>query len=123
VTYEPQVNSDVFAMFQSEVEGRITPRVLLTKDVPPEFHDDLDYISTPRLGRERQPDSPSNRVAAPGHAVPERRRGTASSGSYGAWYSAKRDRVAAAHDDPDAEAYGDLTQGHGSVGPYALDSA
>ena len=24
VTYEPQVNSDVFAMFQSEVEGRIT---------------------------------------------------------------------------------------------------
>ena len=25
VTYEPQVNSDVFAMFQSEVEGRITP--------------------------------------------------------------------------------------------------
>ena len=23
VTYEPQVNSDVFAMFQSEVEGRI----------------------------------------------------------------------------------------------------
>ncbi|MEO6236701.1 MAG: hypothetical protein ABIQ52_06845, partial [Vicinamibacterales bacterium] len=25
LTYEPQVNSDVFAMFQSEVEGRITP--------------------------------------------------------------------------------------------------
>ena len=44
VTYEPQVNSDVFAMFQSEVEGRITPRALLTKDVPPEYHDDLDYI-------------------------------------------------------------------------------
>jgi hypothetical protein len=44
VTYEPQVNSDVFAMFQSEVEGRITPRALLTKDVPPEHHNDLDYI-------------------------------------------------------------------------------
>src|SRR6187399_1001587 len=44
VTYEPQVNSDVFAMFQSEVEGRITPRALLTKDVPPQYHDDLDYI-------------------------------------------------------------------------------
>jgi hypothetical protein len=44
VTYEPQVNSDVFAMFQSEVDGRITPRALLTKDVLPEFHDDLDYL-------------------------------------------------------------------------------
>ena len=35
VTYEPQVNSDVFAMFQSEVEGRIVGWDLLTKDVPP----------------------------------------------------------------------------------------
>ena len=44
VTYEPQVNSDVFAMFQSEVEGRIVPWDLLVKDVLPEFHRDLDYI-------------------------------------------------------------------------------
>jgi hypothetical protein len=44
VTYEPQVNSDVFGMFQSVVEGRIVPRELLTKDVPPELHDDLDYL-------------------------------------------------------------------------------
>jgi mannose-6-phosphate isomerase class I len=44
VTYEPQVNSDVFAMFQSEVEGRIVPWDLLVKDVPPEHHQDLDYI-------------------------------------------------------------------------------
>jgi len=44
VTYEPQVNSDVFAMFQSEVEGRIVPWDLLVKDVPPEHHRDLDYI-------------------------------------------------------------------------------
>src|SRR4051812_2798687 len=44
LTYEPQVNSDVFAMFQSEVEGRITPWDLLVKDVPPENHRDLDYI-------------------------------------------------------------------------------
>mgnify|MGYP003694415859 CR=1 FL=1 len=36
VTYEPQVNSDVFAMFQSEVEGRIIDWSLLTKDVPEE---------------------------------------------------------------------------------------
>jgi hypothetical protein len=44
VTYEPQVNSDVFAMFQSEVEGRIIDRSLLTKDVLPEHHQDLDYL-------------------------------------------------------------------------------
>jgi hypothetical protein len=44
VTYEPQVNSDVFAMFQSEVEGRIIDWSLLTKDVPTERHHDLDYL-------------------------------------------------------------------------------
>ena len=35
MTYEPQVNSDVFAMFQSEVEGRIVDWSLMTKDVLP----------------------------------------------------------------------------------------
>lgn len=44
VTYEPQVNSDVFAMFQSEVDGRIVPWGLMTKDVPPAHHHDLDYL-------------------------------------------------------------------------------
>ena len=44
VTYEPQVNSDVFAMFQSEVDGRVVPWELLTKDVPPAHHRDLDYL-------------------------------------------------------------------------------
>ena len=44
VTYEPQVNSDVFGMFQSMVEGRAVPWDLLVKDVPKEHHQDLDYI-------------------------------------------------------------------------------
>ena len=44
VTYEPQVNSDVFGMFQSMVEGRAVPWDLLVKDVPAEHHQDLDYI-------------------------------------------------------------------------------
>ncbi len=44
VTYEPQVNSDVFGMFQSMVDGRAVPGDLLVKDVPPENHHDLDYI-------------------------------------------------------------------------------
>ncbi|MGH9620093.1 MAG: hypothetical protein ACRD45_10365, partial [Bryobacteraceae bacterium] len=44
VTYEPQRNSDVFSMFQSLVEGRAVPRELLVKDVPPEHHNDFDYL-------------------------------------------------------------------------------
>ncbi len=44
VTYEPQVNSDVFAMFQSMVEGRAVGWDLLVKDVPEEHHQNLDYI-------------------------------------------------------------------------------
>ncbi len=44
VTYEPQVASDVFAMFQSLVEGRIVGWELMVKDVLPQFHHDLDYL-------------------------------------------------------------------------------
>jgi hypothetical protein len=43
-TYEPQWGSDVFAMFQSLVEGREVPRSLLVKNIPPEKHFDLDFI-------------------------------------------------------------------------------
>jgi hypothetical protein len=43
-TYEPQWGSDVFGMFQSMVEGRYVPWSLLVKDVPPDKHNDLDYI-------------------------------------------------------------------------------
>jgi hypothetical protein len=44
VTYEPQWGSDVFAMYQSMVEGRPVPWSLLTKDVPADRHHDLDYL-------------------------------------------------------------------------------
>ncbi len=44
VTYEPQWGSDVFGMYQSMVEGRRVPWELLVKDVPPEHHQDLDYL-------------------------------------------------------------------------------
>ena len=43
-TYEPQWGSDVFGMFQSLVEGRVVPWSLLVKDMPPEKHQDLDFI-------------------------------------------------------------------------------
>ena len=44
VTYEPQWGSDVFGMYQSMVEGRRVPWELLVKDVPPEHHQNLDYL-------------------------------------------------------------------------------
>jgi hypothetical protein len=43
-TYEVQWGSDVFAMFQSLVEGRAVGWELLTKDVPEDKKHDLDYI-------------------------------------------------------------------------------
>jgi hypothetical protein len=44
VTYEPQWGSDVFGMYQSMVEGRRVPWELLVKDVPEQYHRDLDYL-------------------------------------------------------------------------------
>jgi hypothetical protein len=44
VTYEPQVNSDVFGMFQSMVEGRAVPWDLLVKDVPKDKAHDLEFL-------------------------------------------------------------------------------
>ena len=44
VTYEPQWGSDVFAMYQSLVEGQPVPWDLLVKDTPPDKHHDLDYL-------------------------------------------------------------------------------
>ncbi|MEJ5237734.1 hypothetical protein [Limisphaera sp. VF-2] len=43
-TYEPQWGSDVFGMYQSMVEGRYVPWDLLVKDVPKQYHRDLDYL-------------------------------------------------------------------------------
>jgi len=44
LTYEPQRASDVFAMFQSLVWDMYMSWELLVKDVPPDHHQDLDYI-------------------------------------------------------------------------------
>ena len=64
VTYEPQVNSDVFSMFQSLVDGRVVDRSLLTKDVRPEYHDDLDYlVSMLDWEGEREPGVRDERIA------------------------------------------------------------
>jgi hypothetical protein len=45
LTYEPQWGSDVLSMFQSMVDGRQVKHDLLTQDVPPNRHDNLDFIA------------------------------------------------------------------------------
>ena len=131
VTYEPQVNSDVFAMFQSMVDGRVVDWSLLTKDVRPEYHHDLDYLVgmldwdanvNPEFGR-------TNRVFP--KAVNEGA-DTAAQGyleqwvSYGTgWYSAKELTVLPRRTATikDAAAYGLIvTQGNGTIGTHHVST-
>jgi hypothetical protein len=129
VTYEPQVNSDVFAMFQSEVEGRIVPWDLLVKDVPPAHHRDLDYLIemldwdanvNPTFGADNRvfprPVKPPVETETEGYREVWVTYGAA-------WYSAKEltvlpRRSVTIHD---AAAYGLIvTQGYGTFGPHRV---
>ena len=129
VTYEPQVNSDVFAMFQSEVEGRIVPWDLMVKDVLPEHHKDLDYL-VEMLDWEANvnPDFAADNRVFPRPAKPLEE--TEPEGyreqwvAYGTpWYSAKELTVLPKRSVTirDAAAYGlILTQGYGRLGNLAV---
>jgi hypothetical protein len=131
VTYEPQVNSDVFAMYQSLVEGRLVPWDLLVKDVPEEHHHDLDYLvdmldwegnTDPEFGKHRQFD-PSP-VKDPGTM--------AEAGYIENWvvystrfYSAKELTVKPGRTVtiPDAAAYGTIVvQGYGKIGKHEVET-
>ena len=127
VTYEPQVSSDVFAMFQSEVEGRVVDWSLLTKDVLPEYHHDLDYLVgmldwnanvNPEFGK-------TNKV----FPIPVRALDGMQDGGYcekwitygTGYYSAKELTVIPGRtvNIRDSAAYGlILTQGHGTLGEF-----
>jgi len=131
VTYEPQVNSDVFSMFQSEVEGRITPRALLVKDVLPEYHNDLDYlVEMLDWDANVNPNFAADNRKFPKPVKPFAE--TESQGyreqwvSYGTqWYSAKELTVLPkrAVTIKDAAAYGIiLTQGHGTFGKMPVST-
>jgi hypothetical protein len=125
LTYEPQVNSDVFAMFQSEVEGRIIPWDLLVKDVPQDKSRDLDYIinmldwdanTNPRFGESNRcfprPVRPFKETEAEGYREQWVSYGTG-------WYSAKELTVLPKRSVTikDSAAYGViLTQGYGTFG-------
>jgi hypothetical protein len=129
VTYEPQVASDVFAMFQSLVEGRAVDWSLMTKDVLPEYHQDLDYLVgmldweanvNPEFGKCNKvfpkPVKPVEEMEADGYRELWITYGTPH-------YSAKELTVLPGRTVTikDAEAYGALvSQGHGSVGKHTV---
>ena len=129
VTYEPQVNSDVFAMFQSEVEGRIVDWDLLTKDVKPEFNKDYDYLISmldwdanldPEFAKNNKtfprPVKPVEEMEAEGYREMWITYGTP-------YYSAKELTVLPGRSVTiqDSAAYGAiLTQGHGTLGKQAV---
>jgi hypothetical protein len=131
VTYEPQVNSDVFAMFQSVVEDRPVDRSLLVKDVPEEFANDLDYLVSmlnwdanvdPEFGKHNHvkplPVKPIEEMRGQGYEENWVTYGTKS-------FSAKEltilpGRKAVIHD---RAAYGlILTQGHGQIGSHIVET-
>ena len=131
VTYEPQVNSDVFAMFQSIVDGRLVDRSLLVKDVLPEYWEDLDYLVSMLDWEENvNPEfAASNRVLpTPAKPVAE----TESDGyrenwiTYGtSFFSAKELTVLPGRKVKirDNAAYGTIVvQGHGKIGPFAAET-
>jgi hypothetical protein len=131
LTYEPQVNSDVFAMFQSEVEGRIIDWSLLVKDVPPDKHQDLDYIIgmldwdanvNPRFGESNRcfpkPVKPFAETEPEGYREQWVSYGTG-------WYSAKELTVLPKRTVTikDSAAYGlILTQGYGTFGALPVST-
>jgi hypothetical protein len=131
VTYEPQVNSDVFAMFQSEVEGRIIDWSLLTKDVPQERHHDLDYIIgmldwdanvNPEFARANRVFPTPVRPVAETEPDGYRERWVCYGTQY---YSAKELTVLPRRTVTirDAAAYGlILTQGHGTLGTHNVST-
>jgi hypothetical protein len=131
VTYEPQVNSDVFGMFQSLVENRPVPWDLLVKDVPPEYHHDLDYIIG-MLDWEKNvdPEFGEHNKVFPKPVGPEDAAAEAGYGevwvTYGTkHYSAKELTVFPRRSATiaDAAAYGViLTQGHGTMGRLDVET-
>jgi len=132
VTYEPQWGSDVFGMYQSMVEGRRVPWELLVKDVPPEYHRDLDYL-VEQLDWEKNVDPEFKKN---NYLEPIIRSGGDSAGYVDKWivygrvngkqlFSACELTVLPGHSAmiKDPGAYGLITvQGSGTIGKVAVDS-
>lgn len=131
VTYEPQVNSDVFGMFQSMVEGRAVGWELLVKDVPPEHHQDLDYlVGMLDWDANVDPEFAKHRLFQPAPVKPEAEMNEAGYSEKWVVYSTKHYSAKELTVFPgrsvritDAAAYGLIVvQGWGSVGKMPVET-
>lgn len=131
LTYEPQRSSDVFAMFQSLVWDVPTPWELLTKNVPEEHKNDLDYIvSLINWDLNVDPDFYQNRFAEPKLVKPVEEMKSEGYEEYWISYkssdfSAKELRVFPGKTVTikDEGAYGLITiEGHGQFGSLSIDA-
>jgi len=131
LTYEPQRSSDVFAMFQSLVWDVPTPWELLTKNVPEEHKNDLDYIvSLINWDLNVDPDFYQNRFAEPKPVKPVEEMKSEGYEEYWISYkssdfSAKELRVFPGKTVTikDEGAYGLITiEGHGQFGSLSIDA-
>lgn len=130
-TYEPQQAADVYAMYQSVVDGKVIPEELLWKDTPPGKVGDLDHLmdvidweanTDPEFARNHymlpRPVRPASETSAEGWLE-----------NWVCWrstaYSAKEltilpGRTAVIRD---AAAYGLIVlQGHGTMGSWPIES-
>jgi hypothetical protein len=130
-TYEPQVASDVFAMYQSLVDNQIVPESLLWKDCPAERKGDFDYlVEVIDWELNVDPEFVKNRFMAPIPVKPEAE--MAAAGYSETWicyrsaaFSAKELTVFPGQTViiKDAAAYGIIMmQGHGKMGVWDIDT-
>lgn len=131
LTYEPQAASDVFAMFQSLVDQVPFARDLLSKNVPPAHHDDMDYmVKMLDWGLNTDPDLRAHRYMPPqpilaADEAKER-------GYQDEWiayrspaFSAKQTTILPGRQAllTDSACYGLIAvQGHGALGPWAIET-
>jgi hypothetical protein len=130
-TYEPQVASDVYAMYQSLVDNQIVPGAFLWKDCPADRKGDFDYLmEVIDWELNVDPEFVKNRFMAPRPCRPEAEMREA--GYIENWICYRSDAFSAKELTvlpgrsvviKDAAAYGMiLMQGHGTMGVWDMDT-
>jgi hypothetical protein len=131
LTYEPQADSDVFAMFQSLVDLAPVDRSLLVKNVPPDRGQDLDYIvDMLDWDLNLDPDFSAHRFVAERPVSP--REEMTQDGCEDLWiayrspaFSARQTTILPGRQVTliDGACYGLIAvQGHGRIGPWAIEA-
>lgn len=128
VTYEPQWNSDVGAIFENVTAGEVNPRQLLVSDVPADRKQDVDYLLSLMDWAKNVDPLFREHYFRPPLPVPQTDPGFAEKWiTYKTpYFSAKELSVApgASVTVKDGAAYGCiLIQGHGTFGIYDAEAA